>query len=268
MMSTGLSCHSSKSSSASAGEAIELDDNGTTEIFGGTPVSDDDELTTAVFQLKFTVNGDDNICTASRIGPRTLITAAHCAQSEKIQAWQQGKLFAEISEKIVHPKYLERKSQITRKKQWTQGNEFDVALLFLPSSLSASGGHPEGSIFDLVDGDWTPTENSEPIWAAGFGWASYNAMSGARGGDNELKQVEMKSRSSERKEILSFLQTEGKGICVGDSGGPAFSNFQQKLKLYGVAISVQNPGNASVCQGASSFINVARLRPWIDRHLQ
>ncbi len=267
IMGTSLSCKPSKSSTADAGEAIELDDDKTTKIFGGTPVADGDDLAKVIFQLKFTVGGDENICTASRIGPRTLITAAHCAQSETIQVWQQGKRVAEISEKIVHPKYLERKAEITREKQWTQGNEFDVALLRLPPSLIDENSQVPGPIFELIERGWTGNQETENLSAAGFGWASYNAMTGSRGGDTNLKQVGLIAQASPRNEILSFRQSEGKGICVGDSGGPAFSKSTQHLTLYGVAISVQNPGKASVCEGGSSFINIGFLRTWIDSHL-
>jgi len=253
-------CLPSKTSTVnSAQDMIEED---TTHIFGGSEVPTDTDLSKAVFELRFQENSDDKICTASRISENALITAAHCAMSDSIQVYQNQKLASKVLTKKVHPSYLERKAQIQREKQWTQGNEFDVALLFISDS-------DETSVeFEIASEEWSSTQGAEQLTVAGFGWASYNAMSGAREGTNDLKQVDLESRPSERKEILSFQQTQGRGICVGDSGGPAFASSPSGLILYGVAISVQNPGDASVCKGVSSFINVVHLRSWIAENLK
>ncbi|MGZ5280503.1 MAG: trypsin-like serine protease, partial [Pseudobdellovibrionaceae bacterium] len=248
-------CQPSKPSTViSSQEFIEED---TTNIFGGSPVPEDADLAKAVFELRYQENSDHKICTASRISENTLITAAHCAVSDSIQVYQNQKLISKVLNKKVHPSYLQRKAEIQQLKQWKQGNEFDVALLFISENAETA------VEFEIAFAEWSPETGPEHLTVAGFGWASYNAMTGSREGSNDLKQVDLFSRPSGRQEILSFQQSEGRGICVGDSGGPAFANESSGLILYGVAISVQNPGNASVCNGVSSFINVVHLRPWI-----
>jgi len=254
-------CLPSKNSTVnSSQDTIEEED--TTNIFGGSTVSEDADLSKAIFELRYHENSDDKICTASRISQNALITAAHCAMSDNIQVYQNQKLVSQVLKKKVHPSYLERKAQIQREKQWTQGNEFDVALLFISENNETS------VEFGIASEEWTSTGIPDQLTVAGFGWASYNAMTGAREGSTDLKQVELKSRPAGRKEILSFEQNQGRGICVGDSGGPAFASTASGLVLYGVAISVQNPGDASVCKGVSSFINIAHLRSWIVENLK
>lgn len=67
---------------------------------------------------------------------------------------------------------------------------------------------------------------------------------------------------------LDFLyvdQSEGKGICSGDSGGAAYYQVNGKYYVVGVASYVGNSvSEDGVCAGFAAYTQVLRYRSWID----
>lgn len=59
-------------------------------------------------------------------------------------------------------------------------------------------------------------------------------------------------------------QTDRKGMCVGDSGGPAFVHRNGALKIAGVASHFVNTDKAEeTCLLTSAYTNIQRNRSWI-----
>jgi secreted trypsin-like serine protease len=73
--------------------------------------------------------------------------------------------------------------------------------------------------------------------------------------------------NSPTNELLYIDQTQGDGICGGDSGGPSFmKNSSGDYVLIGVASFVMNPFDASLlCGYAAAHTNVLYMRDWIEQ---
>ncbi len=253
-----------KSGFSSGDTGGEIETSGrSAQIFGGQSISKEDPLSEAILELRFAVGGDEKSCSAARILPRVLLTAAHCIVADEIRVLEKGEVIAVVgrSQLKVHPVYQTRKAEIESKEQWKQGNEYDVAMIFLPENLEVK---PGIRLFELKN---ERLGAGDLVSVAGYGWSSYNVLTGERQGSTDLKKTELELKESKQKEILVFSQQEGKGICVGDSGGPAFLQ-EEKLILVGVASDVRNPGDPMACEGVSRFVKLGSVIPWIQDQLK
>jgi secreted trypsin-like serine protease len=78
------------------------------------------------------------------------------------------------------------------------------------------------------------------------------------GGQEELQFIP-NTRTSE----IAVDQTRGRGPCLGDSGGPAYTLVASKLYLWGVS----SRGDAS-CSSQAIYTNILSYLPWIEKASQ
>ncbi|MCA9670380.1 MAG: trypsin-like serine protease [Myxococcales bacterium] len=136
------------------------------------------------------------LCTATLIGPRTVLTAAHCGAGSGNYFEVGGQRIA-ASQRIVHPQYS------------AYGNANDISILILSQAVTSVQPTP----INIA----TPTVG-QPITLVGYGVTSEN------GSDSGTKRIAKNSIATVRATTISFLGSgNGTGnTCYGDSGGPAF----------------------------------------------
>jgi hypothetical protein len=190
-------------------------------IVGGTIDSGDPEV--FILAMEFS-NGSLGVCSATLIGRRTLITAAHCvdprvagASSVSIRASNETSVAGDdASEWIpvvaarVHPEWDPRDSL---------DNDVGLALLDV-SPVAPSKPWSRDSLSQL---------EGKPVRAVGYGiTAMHESDAGVK------REVEL---------IVNLMDPDhlylgdglGKGICHGDSGGPSFHRFADGVeRLVGI----------------------------------
>ncbi|HRO66222.1 MAG TPA: trypsin-like serine protease, partial [Pseudobdellovibrionaceae bacterium] len=73
--------------------------------------------------------------------------------------------------------------------------------------------------------------------------------------------------SSAESEMVWLDQTDKRGACSGDSGGPAFVIEDGKIKQLGVATSVLTGASPEeTCLIASNYTNVLKYKGWISEN--
>lgn len=256
-----------------------------TSIVGGTNVQMNSMLAHKVFYLALGVevvvkNGkaisltSTGICTATAIDSRILITAAHCVHainSEKIfvtkrkNPWAQSldmKDWIRAKNVLIHPKYNHNDVKLG----------FDVALVLLENEL------PETSVTKMIQDSKMNSEFS--IVAAGYGRTSVLKDSENADISKTSSLLNMVDRNVQNysADQMHFVinQKDHKGICFGDSGGPALF-FDSKLKehvIIGVASyvsvfpdekkKIDPEDKLNSCTGQGHYTNILSYEDWLN----
>lgn len=226
-------------------------------IFGGVEVKAMEESSTHAVMLLNQESG--GICTATVVGKKTLLTAAHCLPQNKdpnyLLAFFNISPFVSLAESMpVHVARMEIHPLYKNRSLFTS---IDLALVILDEPI------PEDYYPVLLPTkDLGMVAKEQKVELMGYGQTD-------QGSSGELRKVEV---AVSRTDAFFFEvdQGLGKGICDGDSGGPAFIVKNNKHVL--VAVSKmdydKNYLGASDCLGYSLFTKVGPHLKWIKKYLQ
>lgn len=208
-------------------------------------------------------------CGGSLITSSRVLTAAHCWNDGRFQAWRFTVVLGSpylffggtrivASAIAIHPNY----------NAYTLAN--DIAMLYLPAAVQFSdvvrpAALPSGSLLSMdFTGFWT--------MAAGYGRYSdlTNPSTNTMVRQVFLQVISPAQCSAVYGKIIqdSNICTSGSGgvgICQGDSGGPLTLNVGGQQVLIGVSSFVARDG----CELGypSAFASVPRFIDWIQMHI-
>lgn len=177
-------------------------------IVGGTvaPATDNN-----VFQLIMTeMSGQMGICTATLIGSRTLLTAAHCVDSARSVIAHN----APTDQQIRFGVNTYRALRWNTHPQWNPNGQDlrnDIAIILLENAPANVNPKPWNN--QTMNGT-----QGRPIRAVGYG----NTMPGS--GNGTRRQVNL-TVAQLTQQLIFMGDNQSKGICQGDSGGPTFYTF-------------------------------------------
>ena len=189
-------------------------------------------------------SGTGSACTATLIGPKTLLTAAHCVTTQKkphkvlspirfIVGSLSGKMYPGVSA-AVHPNY-------------SGGNKSDIAVVRLYKPVTGVAPMP-----------WSVTKptKGEPITLVGYGRTSTtsNEFGTKRKTSNKVGQVS--------STVFSFFGSNGGSVCQGDSGGPTLGIRDGKETVIGVHSTATFD-----CKSGGTDIRVDAYQQWIKQQL-
>jgi secreted trypsin-like serine protease len=219
-------------------------------IIGGEKVKKKEEIDNYVVSIINTQQG--TLCTASILTEEFLLTAAHCLsgapEETKISfsLKTSEKKLRSISSYQIHP-YWNKSSQ--------SKNAFDIGIIYF------KGGLPSGyEKVNLLPSSYK-FQNNQAVELAGYGIKDGEENSGA----GILRSVEAKIKEASFSETEILIdQTNQKGACHGDSGGPAFVKLADgKLLYWGITSRGYGP-NGKDCEGYSIYTKVMPFRKWIN----
>lgn len=197
------------------------------------------------------------LCTGTLIANQLVLTAAHCIDpsSNQLEVYftreimnADRNLVRPALKAIVHSQYEPSRAEDTQ----------DIALVRFDGAL------PEGFVPAPLLTDFSQVRKETRIVVAGYG---LNWSWGIKKGAGTLRSTDLKVKkplygSSE----IMIDQSLRKGICSGDSGGPAYLEVNGRLHLLGVASrgdSIPLPLTPD-CFIMSIFTRVDAFLPWIQ----
>lgn len=217
-------------------------------------------------------NPTKTYCTGLLIQKNIILTAAHCIKSDQaglslafgLKPLSGDYTLRQAAKVLTHPLY---------KKNNTQDRN-DLALILV------KGDAPSGTQLLQIPGEEFPLKKGLLFTATGYGRTSGKKDNTGKDtqGSGSLRHVELMIESVAEDESQFYVdQKAGKGICSGDSGGPALMRYNGKDYVVGIAsaISWTVPSeldgnerkeyieNKDVCSEKSIYMNVKKFRSWI-----
>ncbi len=207
-------------------------------INGGERVLADDPIAKSTVMLET----ESQYCSATIIDNGLLLTAAHCLNEGA--TWilihfsgLEGSTSRTASRSLRHEEYQDLNGTTTN----------DVALVFF------EGGLPDGFVPVSIWPSQKKLEVGEELQLAGYGGGGPLGVLAKV----KLSVTELLNNTN----LVKFEQTEQRGICHGDSGGPAFKTVDGHLYLAGVA----SYANEIDCSGFSVYTSATPYIDWIHR---
>lgn len=255
-----IACSNSSSPSRSTSDpAQNLDQTEKTEeiisddsknlIIGGQKVAKKEQVDNYTVSLVDIRQG--SLCTATIIDDHFLVTAAHCLTGNKIDLKISFALktsansLHDITDFRVHPYWPPQ----------SEKNVNDIGIVYfkeaLPKGFEKAPTLPSNYKF----------ENDQKVLLAGFGITDGDKNKGA----GTLRSVEAKIKNAKFSDTEILIdQTEHKGACHGDSGGPAFIELSDgKLLYWGVTSRGYGP-NGEACESYAVYTKIMPHRRWLN----
>lgn len=223
------------------------------QIIGGTDATGEESFSKTVVSLYNVKVG--SLCTASIYSEDMLITAAHCLDGpaehmvvffEKELKNDENLEAREVVAYEVSPLWEKRMNQM-----YDTG---DIAV------VKFAGGLPEGFRPAEVLKDDRLLKNGGTTLLAGYGLSDGVKKTGS----GRLRYVETKIQDIDYSytEVL-IDQSQGKGACHGDSGGPAYIEVNGELYLWGVTSRGVNDRNND-CSVSAAYTNIPAYAQFIE----
>jgi len=143
-------------------------------------------------------------CTATLVGPQTVLTAAHCLKGKTTVYFQiDGKQSIKAKKVLPHP-------------SWNPGQNVpnDIGLLILESSVTDIAPKPI---------QVRPVKEGDELSVIGYGNYNFKQPDGSNGYKaNGTKRIGLNDISYVEPSTFRYDELSGGGTAPGDSGGPVF----------------------------------------------
>lgn len=243
-----------------------------TSIVGGEETPKGNPEAAYVVMIYGEKDGASYVCTGTFISEDTILTASHCLSENKdvmsvffgLKPFDGSSVELPI-EKLIY--YSKAQVLFNNQKTFDFDSRHDLAV------IKFSGGLPAGAkIAELSPKAESDVYQSQNILAMGYGRSNGKEEGDGTLGEDigTLREVLLnRERMAVGKNYFTVNQSNGRGVCFGDSGGPALSLSGDGKTVYvvGVASGVYGDTggtNYDECKVGSVYMRTSAYLPWIQ----
>lgn len=196
-------------------------------------------------------------CTATIVGPHTLLTAAHCvATTSAAQRFPPGSLSLTtdaggfpVEETLPHPLYKMQSEPFALTN--------DVALFYTAADLSS---YAILGVASIQRSPLAPSDCRSKATFVGYGVTSVDPRKGPQGaGERNATELFFSCDA----DALTYGSADH-GTCYGDSGGPALLPSQSPERVIGVTSFALR----DLCDGQAKDVRVDAYTPWLTANIR
>jgi secreted trypsin-like serine protease len=232
-------------------------------IVGGTAVSADDPIAATTVFISGQEDEGTYFCSGSLIDQDMVVTAAHCVQgaidgslrvifTQKVSFDDQGLPTLTDASPEVHQVY----GAIFNPQydpNYTGVDQHDIAIIRFKSGLPT--GYKTATMLNAS----VNLTAGETTTLAGYGTTQPDGSDSG----GELRKVDVQIASMLGKTEVVLDQSQGKGACFGDSGGPAFITTSGQLLLWGLTNRAY-PDDVSDCAHESVYTRITAYSDFVS----
>lgn len=223
-------------------------------IVGGTPFSLEDYKQSAFVGFQSIRGTKMDICSGVLLNSTTVLTAAHCFDNMSISTItifkstdmnrdRSNQMRISNSQVILHPGYLASNKV-----------NFDFAIVKLNRTFDG----PETIYYPAL----MANTRSDYYGLYGYGFDENQQHSVFK----KVFKTKNDILESSNKDLISIDQSNGQGICSGDSGGPLLVAFNNVAYVIAINDSVSGPAGRD-CYGKGYFRKVGPVIDWIQSNM-
>jgi secreted trypsin-like serine protease len=194
---------------------------------------------------------DDSLCTGSIIAEDIILTAGHCIPQDPSSLLV---LFGVDAQNYIEFRYVQFAGAHLKYQPREQGYWTDIGVVYF------SGGLPDGYKPVQILEDDIFLQKGTQTELAGYGLADGVKKTGS--GVLRHTTVKIEDPIFDFGEV-ELNQTQGKGACHGDSGGPAYIVENSQIKLWGIT-SRGEKDTTDDCSQFSVYTSATVYLGWIN----
>jgi hypothetical protein len=186
-------------------------------------------------------------CSGIYLEQGVILTAAHCFEHTPAKTPIQIKFGVSVANPVA----------VITTSDFVVSKDFDLALIFFTATVPTSAQTAEVlPVADMI-------KSGALMRVAGYGDVQPSEKMTEPSPSLQSKLLRIDAIANDDVE---FSQSLG-GTCVGDSGGPAYVEFNQHEYLWGVSSYLEAPDDVEMCHGDSHYVNILSHLKWIaDQH--